>query len=138
LLRDYPLLDNSIEVHPIGYNDVVLGLKDVHSCFPAIYNVILFVIFFRAYRLSFRRVFDNFRLFSEKHLFVKYVLKNFDRLLPSVTALSYPEVVELAKHHFPMILWDIDSPNIPYAEYSQYLNNSKCLLLCYSKSGCKF
>lgn len=133
LAQGLSLLDNGVEVHSIGYNDVVLRLKDIHSYFPAIYNV----IFPRVYRLSFRRIFNNFRLFSEKHLFVKYVLKNFDCLLLSVTALSYPGVVGLAKHHFPMILWDIDSPNIPYAEYSQYLNNSRCLLLCYSKGGCE-
>lgn len=126
-------LDDSIEVYPIGYNDIVLRTERIKSFSPAMYNV----VFPRVYSLSFRRILRHARLFSERYSFVKYILKNFDCLLLSVTALSYPGVVELAKHRFPMILWDIDSPNIPYAEYSRYLSNNRCLLLCYSKGGCE-
>jgi len=133
LAQSLSFLDDSIEVHPIGYNDIVLRTQRIKSFSPAIYNV----IFHRVYSLSFRRGLRHVRLFSERYSFVKYVLKNFDCLLLSVTALSYPGVVELAKHLFPLILWDIDSPNIPYVVYSQYLSNSRCLLLCYSKGGCE-
>ena len=133
LAQGLSFLNDSIKVYPIGYNDVVLRLRDIRANSPTLYNI----IFPKVYSLSFRRIFRRVRLFSERYSFVKYVLKNFDCILLSVTALGYPGVVELAKHHFPMILWDIDSPNIPYAEYSQYLNNSRCLLLCYSKGGCE-
>jgi spore maturation protein CgeB len=133
LAQGLSLLNSNIEVYPIGYNDIVLGLRDVYSHFPAMYNA----VFPKVYNLSFRRGFKHVRLFSERYSFVKYVLKNFDCLLLSVTALSYLGVIELIKHRFPMILWDIDSPNLPYAEYSQYLSNGRYLLLCYSKGGCE-
>jgi spore maturation protein CgeB len=68
--------------------------------------------------------------------FVKFILKNFDCILLSVTALSYRGVIKLTKHYFPMILWDIDSPYIPYLIYSQYINEDRHVLLCYSKGGC--
>lgn len=134
LAEGLSLLDSRIEVYPVGYHDVVLfGTHRFRSNFPSLYRV----LFPKVYKLSTRRGFKHLKLLVETTSFVKFILKNFDCILLGITALYNRGVLELTKHYFPMILWDGDSPNIPYLIYSQYLNEDRHILLCYSKGGCE-
>jgi predicted amino acid-binding ACT domain protein len=125
-------LDQDIEVYPIGYFDIVLGTGGIFWREPSLYRK----LYPKLYMLSHRKGVSILRLVSEKVLFAKYVMKNFDFALISVTALDKPGVVELVKRGFPIIFWDLDFPNIPYDKYSMILAKGNYLMLCFSKGGC--
>lgn len=127
------LESNRIQVFDLGYNDIILHTTTTFYYNKKLYNEFQPIL----YKNSFRRGIRLFRLLIEKSYFVKYVMKNFDIIIASVTTLEYPGIVELSKRSFPIIFWDIDSPNIPYNKYSSLIDNEKHLLLCYSKGGVK-
>jgi spore maturation protein CgeB len=127
-------LDQDIEVYPIGYFDIVLGTGGVFWREPSLYRK----LYPKLYMFSHRKGVSILRLVSEKMLFAEYVMKNFDFALISVAALDKPGVVALVKRKFPVIFWDIDSPNLPYHKYSSILAEGNYLMLCYSKGGCKY
>ena len=127
------LESNRIQVFDLGYNDIVLNTTALYYYNKELYSRLQPIL----YKNSFRRGIRLLRLLIEKNHFVKYVMKNFDIILTSVTALELPGIIELTKRKFPIIFWDIDSPNISYSRYSSLIDSEKQLVLCYSKGGVK-
>lgn len=73
----------------------------------------------------------------EKGYFIRYIMKKFDCKLVSITALEFPGIAELAKRNFPIVFWDIDSPNIPYSKYAPLIKDGH-IIFCYSIGGQKY
>ncbi|MEM2069421.1 MAG: glycosyltransferase [Nitrososphaerota archaeon] len=121
-----------LQVSYLGYHDVILNTSIVYLANGQLYRKLWPII----YKNSFRRGIRLFRTIIEKSYFVKYVMKSFDCILASITALEFLGIAELAKRNFPIVFWDIDSPNIPYRKYASLIRDNH-VVFCYSKGGLK-
>ncbi|MCX7796200.1 MAG: glycosyltransferase [bacterium] len=126
------LESTNLQVSYLGYHDVILNTSRMYLKRKQLYYKVQPII----YKNSFRRGIRLLRTIIEKSYFVKYIVKNFDCVLASVTALEFLGVSKLAEKNFPIIFWDMDSPNIPYERYAKFIKDNH-ILLCYSKGGQK-
>ena len=118
-------IDPSFSPQLIDYHEMVLNCR---RSWP-IYHM-LYIFFFRGKGRRLIRLYEPIRV-------TKYIVRNFDAILASVTALEWRGIATLVKRGYPAILWDIDSPNIDYEKYQSIIADKNVLLFCYSQGGMK-